>query len=137
MVNKVILVGRLGHDPESRFTGSGQQVANFSVATDETFKDRSGERKKRTEWHKLVAWGRLAEIVHKYIKKGSLIYVEGKLQTRKWQDRSGVNRSAVEVHVSELRMLGGKSAANGESQEPGADWDAESQVPISDDDIPF
>ena len=80
-VNKVILVGRLGKDPETRYTGSGQQVCNFSMATDETYKDRAGERQKRTEWHKIVMWGRLAEIAQQYLKRGSLIYLEGRIQT--------------------------------------------------------
>src|SRR5215471_13330967 len=86
-VNKVILVGRLGRDPETRFTGSGQQVCNFTLATDETFKDRSGERQKRTEWHRIVLWGKLAEIAQQYLKRGALVYIEGRIQTRQWDDR--------------------------------------------------
>ena len=86
-VNKAILVGRLGRDPETRFTSGGQAVANFTLATDETFKDRAGERQKRTEWHRIVLWGKLAEITQQYLKKGMLVYVEGRIQTRQWEDK--------------------------------------------------
>ncbi len=83
-VNKVILVGRLGRDPETRYTGGGQAVANFSVATDETYKDRNGERQKRTEWHRITVWGKQAEIAQQYLKKGSLVFIEGRIQSREW-----------------------------------------------------
>src|SRR6201992_813544 len=86
-VNKVILVGRLGRDPETRYTGGGQAVANFSIATDETYKDKNGERQKRTEWHKIVVWGKQAEIAQQYLKKGSLIFIEGRIQSREGQDK--------------------------------------------------
>jgi single-strand DNA-binding protein len=86
-VNKVILVGRLGKDPETRYTSSGQAVCNFSLATDETYKDRAGERQKRTEWHRIVVWAKQAEIAQQYLHKGSLIYLEGRIQTRQWDDR--------------------------------------------------
>jgi single-strand DNA-binding protein len=96
-VNKVILVGRLGRDPEIRYTTGGQAVANFSMATDESYKDRNGERQKRTEWHKIVAWRKLAEFSQQYLKKGSMIYVEGKIQSREWQDKEGQKRTTVEI----------------------------------------
>src|SRR5262244_294678 len=96
-VNKVILVGRLGRDPETRFTSSGQAVANFSVATDETYKDRAGERQKRTEWHKIVVWGKQAEIAQKYLRKGSLIFIEGRIQSREYQDRDNNKRTSFEI----------------------------------------
>jgi len=108
-VNKVILVGRLGRDPETRFTGGGQAVANFSVATDETFKDKNGERQKRTEWHKIVVWGKQAEIAQQYLKKGSLIFIEGRIQSREWQDKEGQKRTSFEIVATNFRMLGGKS----------------------------
>jgi single-strand DNA-binding protein len=108
-VNKVILVGRLGRDPETRFTGGGQAVANFSVATDETFKDRNGERQKRTEWHKIVVWGKQAEIAQQYLKKGSLVYIEGRIQSREWQDKEGQKRTSYEIVANNFRMLGGRS----------------------------
>src|SRR5271170_273903 len=107
-VNKVILVGRLGRDPETRYTGGGQAVANFSVATDETYKDRNGERQKRTEWHKIVVWGKQAEIAQQYLKKGSLIFIEGRIQSREWQDKEGQKRTSFEIVASNFRMLGGR-----------------------------
>ena len=107
-VNKVILVGRLGRDPETRYTGGGQAVANFSVATDETYKDRNGERQKRTEWHKIVVWGKQAEIAQQYLKKGSLIFIEGRIQSREWQDKEGQKRTSFEIVATNFRMLGGR-----------------------------
>ena len=112
-VNKVILVGRLGRDPETRYTGGGQAVANFSVATDETFKDRNGVQQKRTEWHKIVAWAQKAEFAQKYLKKGSLIYIEGKIQSREWQDKEGQKRTSYEIIASNFRFIGGKRRWHG------------------------
>src|SRR6202007_3346888 len=108
-VNKVILVGRLGRDPETRFTGGGQAVANFSLATDETYKDKNGERQKRTEWHKITVWGKQAEIAQQYLKKGSLLYVEGRIQTREWQEKEGQKRTSFEIVANNFRMLGGRA----------------------------
>jgi single-strand DNA-binding protein len=108
-VNKVILVGRLGRDPETRFTGGGQAVANFSLATDETYKDKNGERQKRTEWHKITVWGKQAEIAQQYLKKGSLVYVEGRIQTREWQDKEGQKRTSYDIVANNFRMLGGRA----------------------------
>jgi single-strand DNA-binding protein len=108
-VNKVILVGRLGRDPETRYTGGGQAVANFSVATDETYKDKNGERQKRTEWHKIVVWGKQAEIAQQYLKKGSLVFIEGRIQSREWQDKEGQKRTSFEIVCSNFRMLGGRA----------------------------
>jgi single-strand DNA-binding protein len=155
-VNKVILVGRLGRDPETRFTGGGQAVANFSVATDETYKDRNGERQKRTEWHKIVVWGKQAEIAQQYLKKGSLIFIEGRIQSREWQDKEGQKRTSFEIVANNFRMLGGRSdsaaAGAGASRGGGDDFDhpapaedtyggSGSHAPagpeISDEDIPF
>jgi len=149
-VNKVILVGRLGRDPETRFTGAGQAVANFSVATDETYKDRSGERQKRTEWHKIVVWGKQAEIAQQYLKKGSLVFIEGRIQSREWQDKEGQKRTSFEIVATNFRMLGGRSegAAAGAGSGGGASHATEPDViaaddagghepSISDEDIPF
>jgi len=108
-VNKVILVGCLGRDPETRYTGGGQAVANFSVATDESYKDKNGERQKRTEWHKIVVWGKQAEIAQQYLKKGSLIFIEGRIQSREWQDKEGQKRTSFEIVASNFRMLGGRA----------------------------
>jgi len=111
-VNKVILVGRLGKDPEVRHLENGAAVANFSIATSETYKDKSGTRQEQTEWHNIVFWRGLAEIAEKYLKKGSQIYVEGKLRTRSWQDKDGHTRYTTEVVGDQLTMLGGKTENN-------------------------
>jgi single-strand DNA-binding protein len=109
MVNKVTLVGRLGKDPETRYTSGGQAVANFSLATDETFKDRSGEKQKRTEWHRIVMWGKLAEIAQQYLKKGALVYLEGRIQSRQWEDkRDGQKKTSYEIVADTMKMLGGR-----------------------------
>lgn len=121
-VNKVILVGRLGRDPEIRYTSGGQAVANFSLATDESYKDRNGERQKRTEWHKIVAWRKQAEFAQQYLKKGSLIYLEGKIQSREWQDKEGQKRTSFEIVANDFRFIGGRAegaAAAGAGGTPG------------------
>jgi single-strand DNA-binding protein len=158
-VNKAILVGRLGRDPETRFTSGGQAVANFTLATDETFKDRAGERQKRTEWHRIVLWGKLAEIAQQYLKKGMLVYVEGRIQTRQWEDkRDGQKRTTTEIVGTVMRMLtsraegaaaGASAGASGAGMGHGRSADADFDVAgpsleepaagpeISDEDIPF
>lgn len=115
-LNKVQLIARLGRDPELKTTNNGTSVANFSVATTETYKDKSGEKKQQTEWHNLVIWGKLADVASKYLKKGDLAYFEGKLQTRSWE-KDGVTRYTTEVVVSSLAMLGSPSS-NGHAPEP-------------------
>ena len=112
-VNKVILVGRLGKDPETRYMTNGEAVTNFSIATSETWKDKSGEKQEKTEWHNCVAYRKLAEIIAEYVRKGSQIYVEGKLQTRKWQTKEGQDRYTTEIIVDQMQMLGGKSSGGG------------------------
>ena len=107
-VNKVILVGNLGKDPELRYTSSGKAVCNFTVATSERYKDQDGEAQEKTEWHSIVVWEKLAEICGKYLEKGKQIYREGKLQTRKWQDRDGNDRYTTEVVCYSMQMLGRK-----------------------------
>lgn len=107
-VNKVILVGRLGKDPETRYMTNGEAVTNATMATSENWKDKSGEKQEKTEWHNLVFYRKLAEIAGEYLKKGSQLYVEGKLQTRKWE-KDGVTRYTTEIIVNEMTMLGGKS----------------------------
>lgn len=113
-VNKVILVGRLGKDPETRYMPSGEAITNATLATSENWKDKSGVKQEKTEWHNLVFYNRgaykLAEIAGEYLKKGSMIYVEGKLQTRKWQTKEGQDRYSTEIIVNEMTMLGGKSS---------------------------
>ena len=108
-VNKAIIVGSLGQDPEIRYTGEGKACASLSVATSEQWKDKqSGEKKEKTEWHRVSAFGRLAEIMGEYLHKGSQVYIEGKLTTRKWQDKSGNDRYTTEIIANEMQMLGGR-----------------------------
>ena len=110
-LNKVMLIGNLGKDPEVRYTQSGTAVASFSMATTEKFKSKAGEWEDRTEWHNVTVWGRLAEISGEYLSKGKPVYIEGRLQTRKWQDREGVDRYTTEVVGDKMQMLGGKSGS--------------------------
>lgn len=112
-VNKVILVGRLGKDPETRYMTNGEAVTNATLATSENWKDKSGEKQEKTEWHNLVFYRRLAEIAGEYLKKGSMVYVEGKLQTRKWQTKEGQDRYTTEIIVNEMTMLGSKQTGGG------------------------
>ena len=105
-VNKVILVGNLGKDPEVRYMPNGDAVANFSIATTDTWKDKNGMRQERTEWHNISMYRRLAEIAGEYLKKGSSVYVEGRLQTRKWQDKNGQDRYTTEIICDQMQMLG-------------------------------
>ena len=138
-INKVILVGNLGQDPETRNMPSGGAVTNISIATSEQWKDKqSGEQKERTEWHKVAFFGRLAEIAAEYLSKGSQVYVEGKLRTRKWQDREGSDRWTTEVIADELQMLGGPSQQT-EKRVKGNDMKPPQDVPDlhDDDEWPF
>jgi len=129
MVNKVILVGRLGKDPETNYTQSGQGLCKFSVATDESWKDRNGERQKRTEWHNCVVWGKLAEICQHYLKKGALVYVEGRIQTDKWRDKTtNAEREAKKIVLNTMKMLDGKREESTSTSDPdvesvAGDWD--------------
>lgn len=159
-VNKVILVGRLGRDPETRYTGSGQAVANFTMATDESYKDRNGERQKRTEWHRITAWGKLAEICQQYLKKGTMVYIEGRIQSREWQDKEGQKRTSYDIVANTMKMLssrgdaaaaagaagvGGGASRGGDEMEQSAPPEESygggggqaSGPEISDEDIPF
>ncbi len=112
-VNKVILVGNLGSDPEVRYTQSGTAVANFNVATNESYKNREGELVEKTEWHRIVAWSRLAEICAEYLKKGEKVYIEGSLQTRQWEDKDGNTKYTTEIKAAEMMMLGDGGAGGG------------------------
>lgn len=132
-VNKVILMGGLGRDPEIRFMPNGEAVANLSIATTETWKDKSGAKQQKTEWHNLVAYRKLAEIIGEYCKKGSQIYVEGKLQTRKWE-KDGITRYSTEVIVDTMQMLGGRSedgTTSNQAEQPSGNKEG------FDDDIPW
>lgn len=154
-INKVILVGNLGQDPEFRSTGAGQPIASFSLATSDSWKDKaSGNRVERTEWHRIAVWGRMAEVCRDYLHKGSKVYIEGRLQTRKWQDKEGHDRYTTEIVASDMQMLDGRGDAgnggdaHGESRRyeggrapqanPGAGPDyGHGEDPILDDDLPF
>jgi single-strand DNA-binding protein len=108
-INKVILIGRLGKDPEVKYTPSGAPVAKFTLATDESFKDRTGEQQKHTEWHNIVAWNKLAEICGEYLTKGKLVYIEGSIRSRQWEDQSGNKRTSYEIIARNMQMLGSKA----------------------------
>lgn len=137
MVNKVILIGRLGKDPEVRYTPDGTMVTNFNMATDEQRKDKNGEKIQKTEWHKIVTWGKLAEICGNYLVKGKLVFVEGRIQTRSWEDKEGVKRYTTEIIASNMQMLDSK----GQTKSGETSFDADTanandgSAPL--DDVPF
>ena len=143
-VNKVILVGRLGRDPEVRYLPNGEAVANFSIATSEQWKDRNGERQERTEWHNITMYRRLAEIAGDYLRKGQEVYIEGKIQSRKYTGKDGVERVAYDIIASEMKMIGGKgdssSSAVQDEPKPQPVQREQASAPIVDDlsdDVPF
>ena len=136
-INKVMLIGNLGSDPELRFTPSGMQVANFSLATTESWTDKSGERQERAEWHRIVLWRRLAEVAGQYLKKGSKIYIEGKLQTRSWEDQNGQKRYTTEVVANSMEMLDGGQAAVAEVDMAYNAREGAAAGAPSDDGLPF
>ena len=156
-VNKVILVGRLGQNPEIRHTPSGASVANFSLATNETWLDKTGQKQEKTEWHRIVVWGKLAETCGQYLTKGRQIYVEGRLQTQQWQDKDGQTKYRTDVNAQTVQFLGGTAGAGasdegrpnqqfgGHSPEPQAPssygtspfGNNPSAAPFTEDDIPF
>ncbi len=139
-VNKVIIIGNLGQDPETRYMPSGSAVTNLRVATNESWKDKqTGEQKDRTEWHRVAMFGRLAEIAAEYLRKGSQVYIEGKLRTRKWQDKDGNDRYTTEIVADEMQMLGGRSGggAPAMSDSPPASAAVQPSGDDFDDDIPF
>lgn len=136
MINKAILVGRLGADPEVRYTPDGAMVTNFRLATDEQRKDKSGERVKTTEWHRIVTFGKLAEICGKYLTKGKMVFVEGRIQTRAWEDKEGNKRSTTEIVASDMRMLDSRGQrGEGSAEEPPFHHGADG--PLPEDDVPF
>lgn len=140
-LNKVMVIGNLGRDPECRSTQSGTAVANLSVAANETWKDKNGEKQERTEWVRCVLWGKLADVAEKYLHKGDAIFIEGKLQTRTWEDRNGEKKYTTEVNVHELRMLGGNGSSGGgrprDSQANNAVRDDEPPPIEEEDNVPF
>ena len=145
-LNKVMLIGNLGKDPEVRYTASGTAVVGFSLATSEKYKSKSGEWEEKTEWHNITLWGRLAEIAGEYLAKGKTVYIEGRLQTRKWQDRDGKDRYTTEIVGEKMQMLSGKGEGGGGNRQGGGRPAAseefggtsyEEPVFNPDDDIPF
>ena len=146
-INKVILIGNLGQDPEIKYMPSGSAVTNVSLATTERFKDKeTGEQQERTEWHRVAMFGRLAEIAGEYLRKGSQVYIEGRLRTRKWQDKQGQDRYSTEIIADEMQMLGGRGGGTSANTEGGAsDRPAPARAARTaaepaaelDDDIPF
>jgi len=142
-VNKVILVGRLGRDPEMKYTASGTPFCRFSMATDDSWTDKgSGERTERTEWHNIVVWDKLAEICNEYLTKGRLVYIEGSLQTREWDDKEGIKRKTTEIRARDMVLLGGGQGQGGpagsdNSSKRTVSPAASSGDAITDDDIPF
>jgi len=151
MLNKVMLIGNLGADPETRYMQDGTCVCNIRVATTERFKNRSGEQQERTEWHRVVLWGRLGEIANEFLHKGSKVYIEGRLETRKWTDRDGNDRYTTEIRAREMKMLDARGEGGGaprqrtpqgapaprsDTSDPFADSPAFNDAP-ADDDIPF
>lgn len=145
-INKVILIGRLGKDPEVRYTPNGSPVAKFSLATDEVFKDRTGEQQRRTEWHNIVAWNKLAEICGEYLTKGKQVYIEGSIRSRQWEDQSGNKRTAYEIVARDMKMLGAKGDTDRAPATPLPDRtpmdqehpsDSPPPSEMTDEDIPF
>lgn len=137
-VNKVIIVGNLGADPESRFAPSGDAICNIRVATSEAWKDRqTGERKEATEWHRINFYGKLAEIAGQYLRKGSQVYIEGSLRTRKWTDKDGHEKYSTEIRADEMKMLGGKPEGQQQAAAPRQQAQKQSGGMDMDDDIPF
>lgn len=144
-VNKVILIGNLGKDPELRYTPGGQPVATFSLATTERWNDKNGQRQDRTEWHTVVAWGKLGELANQYLKKGKSAYVEGKITTRSWDDKDGNKKYKTEIVASQIQFLSATGASGSDgyagNEQSMPDYDMRSSAPdpthISNDDLPF
>ena len=139
-INKVILIGRLGSDPEVRYTPSGVAVANFNIATSEEWKDKdTGEKRERTEWHRIVVWRRLGEICGEYLSKGRQVYIEGRLQTRDWEDRDGNKRYTTEIVATDVQFLGSRDSFDSGRQRSTGATDFQGGPPLGpeDDDIPF
>jgi single-strand DNA-binding protein len=147
MVNKVILLGRLGRDPELRYTQGGQAVANFTIATNESWTNRDGERQERTEWHRIVAWGKQAEFCGNFLSKGRQVYIEGRIQTREWEDKEGEKRRTTEIIAQTIQGLGGRGEGSSEagpddqgsgSSGPSTSGGGATRPPApEEDDIPF
>jgi single-strand DNA-binding protein len=138
-VNKAILIGNLGADPELRYTASGTAVAGFNMATTERYKDKNGELQERTEWHSIVCWGRLGELANEYLKKGRSVYIEGRIQTRNYEDKDGIKRYRTEIVAQQMQFLGGRGQGDQQSTstETASSGPSEPELPSDDDDLPF
>ena len=136
-LNKVILIGNLGQDPEARFTPQGTAVTNLSIATNESWKDQSGEMQDRTEWHRVVMYGRMAETATEYMKKGQMVYVEGRLHTREWEDQNQIKRKTTEIRCDNFTMLGRRSDAPAGQSQGGMPPSSSDSGSEADDDLPF
>jgi single-strand DNA-binding protein len=137
MLNKCMVIGHLGGDPEMRYTANGNAVTTFSVASGRTFTDRSGERREETEWFRVVTWDRLAELCSQYLTKGRLVYVEGRLQTRQWEGQDGQKRYTTELVAQEVKFLGGRDSQPAAAYAPGVPVGADGEGDIEPDDLPF
>lgn len=130
-INKAIIIGSLGNDPEIRYSSGGDAIANMNIATTDSWKNKNGDKQEKTEWHRVVMYNKLAEIAGEYLKKGSKVYLEGRLQTRKWADKQGVDHYSTEIIANEMRMLGCKTAASGNNIEKKDDYaDIEDDIPF-------
>ena len=136
-LNKVILIGNLGQDPEARFTPQGTAVTNLSIATNESWKDQSGETQDRTEWHRVVMYGRMAETAAEYMKKGQMVYVEGRLNTREWEDQNQIKRKTTEIRCDNFTMLGRRSDSPADQSQGRMSQPVPTPNPEVDDDLPF
>jgi single-strand DNA-binding protein len=138
-LNKVMIIGNLGKDPEVRYTPGGQAVANFTIATNESWNDKAGQKQERTEWHRIVAWGKTAELCGEYLTKGRQVYIEGKIQTREWNNKEGVKQYTTEIVANQVLFLGEKPSSGRDRGDPGPTPPGEEQQPPArgDDDIPF
>ncbi|MBE0583073.1 MAG: single-stranded DNA-binding protein [Desulfofustis sp.] len=137
MINKAIIIGHLGADPEARFTQSGAPVTTFNVATSERWKDQQGNQQEATEWHRIVAWRNLADICGKYLQKGTKVYIEGKIQTQKWQDQQGVDRYTTQIVAREMKILSGGRQSDGQQQQGSGDSYGGYEPPPMGEDVPF
>ena len=136
-INKVILVGNLGNDPELRHTPSGNPVANFSLATTDLWTNKDGQQETRTEWHRIVAWGRLAEICNEYLRKGRQVYIEGRIQTRSWEDQNGQTRRVTEIVATQMMMLGSPQGGTGSGPNEKAEAEGAEVSGDAGEDLPF
>ena len=139
-INKVILIGNLGRDPETRYAQNGSAVTNFSVATTENWRDRAtGEQQERTEWHSIVCWGRMGELANEYLRKGRSVYIEGRIQTRNYEDKDGIKRYKTEIVAQQMQFLGGRGQEGQQSgpSDESSKSSPEPEIPADDDDLPF